>query len=1006
MSRPDAPALISGQRTMTYGELNGTADAWAVGLRMSGLVRGDCVPILLPRSFDLVTALLAVLKTGAAYALLDPAWPTPRIIEVTEALGTRLLIARDGIADRVMLPVWSPPPSPVTAAARFRPPPVSDSDPCCVFFTSGTTGRPKGVLTTHRSIARLFQPNGFARFGADTVMPLAAATPWDAFALELWSVLLNGGTGAIVEEPYLSADCLRNTVSLYGADNVWLTSTLFNMIMDEDPDAFRGLKRVMIGGEQLSSSHVSQFLRRHPQTDLINGYGPVESTVFATTHRVIPADCQRPDGIPLGRPVTGTDVYVLSDDRICAVDEVGEICIAGDGLALRYLGDLALTEAKFTRLHLGGRAVRIYRTGDLGTWGTDGLLHFRGRADRQVKIRGYRVEPTEVERQVERLLPEVRACRVLARRDGSGAVSALVAFCVPTTPGDPLLDALPALRSALVPYHQPSALVSVETLPTTDRGKIDDQALLATAVLGGPAPDTPENSTPDRDPVIRLVGQTFGTVLGRAAVPPGVPFIELGGDSLGVGRVCARLAARLGRPVPVSAVYRYPTVSALAGWLSSRLGHSAQPGPNGATEVPLTPMQVVYLVRHLCDPGTGTGHCFLVWLLEGGVDKAALGLAVATVHQRHEPLRASYLPDPSPVARLTDVAAPALVALAQQPSVEAATAALRAELAGPLDLACGEVWRAALIPVGDGHSALFGCAVHHIAFDGRSEAVLAADLATAYNQAREAGQRPALPRPVPPSLARAHQERASGTNPEDLADQRRYLATELAGVPVLRWPTAPTRRAPAAAESVTVSLDSAVVAQADALARDSAVTRFVVLLTCYANSLAEVTGQRDFAVGVPVAQRSAGCLEQAVGCHIAMACIRFRGAVLDRGPSAIRAAMQLVAQAFAAVDVPFADLLELISPPRTGRPPLYQTLFAVQDAASPQLGLAGLRTTFIRQPYRELPLELHAELWPQDDGGLRLTISFRPEVVAGTTAAELANCFCDHLDAICSASRS
>ncbi|WP_327233957.1 amino acid adenylation domain-containing protein [Streptomyces sp. NBC_01317] len=1004
-ARPDAVALAGAARpNMTYGELDRTADAWAARLMAAGVGPGSLVPVLLPRGPELVVALLAVLKAGAAYAPLDPDWPARRLREAMADLEAPLVVARSaaGTPDGHGLPVWTPPTGPVAAPPGFRPAEVAGSDAACVFFTSGTTGRPKGVVTPHRATVRLFAPDTFAHFGAGTVTPLAAPPPWDAFSLELWSALLNGGRSVVVEEPYLSPAALRDGVSVHGTDTVWLTSSLFNMITDEDPAAFEGVRQVMIGGERLSTAHVRRFLLRHPGIVLLNGYGPVESTVFATTHRITPADCDLPGGIPLGRPVPGTGVHVLDGTRVCAVGETGEICVAGEGLALRYLGDPALTEAAFTRVTIDGETLRVYRTGDLGVWGADGLLHFRGRADRQVKIRGHRVEPAEVERQVERCLPAVRTCRVLARKDAAGTAQELVAFCVPAEPGDRLEGAAAALAEVLVSYQRPSRVVAVDALPLTARGKLDERALLGMASAGpaiGPGSDVgggdAVGSGDLADPAVRAVAETFAAVLGRANVPLDTPFVALGGTSLGAGRVCARLAARLHRPVPVATLYERPTVAALAHWLRTTPPPDDLPeAPPETGDTPLTPLQTVYLTRQLLAPSDLTAHCVLAWLVEGDLDTAALETAVAETHRRHESLSAAYVLDPAPYALLVDAPPPLVEILPRENTVDSAVSAARAALSGELEPEQGELWRTVLAPVAGGRASVFGVVVHHIAFDGWSESVLARDLAAAYNAAKGGGR---TAEPAPPSLAVIHQDRARYRRQTASAAHEDYVRGELTGVPDLRWPAGPPDRATGGPGRVDAPLSSAVLAGVDDLAREAGVTRFAVLLSNWAAALAEVTGRRDFAVGVPVAQRDGARLDGVVGCHIGMLCLRLRGAALGGGTDAVREASRITARALAAQDVSLGDILSLTGRPRTGRPPLYQVLFALQDNAVPRLELAGVRTDFLRQPYLDLPLELHTELWPDERGGLRVEVSFRPEAVAETTAQEIAKRFTDRL---------
>lgn len=978
--QPDAIALIAADRRLSYAELDHRSDAWAARLEADGVQPGDLVPIALPRSFELIITLLAVLKLGAVYALVDPGMPERRLREQLAQLQAGLVIcAPDELVD-LGLPRWHPPTGSVAAPLDFRMREVTGEHPCCVFFTSGTTGRPKGVLSSHRATSRLFGSGAVIPTGARIVMPLASPTGWDAFSLELWAVLLSGGSSVIVVDPYLSVAELSRSIRVDRVNTAWLTSSLFNMLVDEAVDAFTGIEHVLIGGERVSPAHVRRFLERHPTVRLTNGYGPVESTIFATSHRITIADCDRFPQLPLGRPVPGTEILVLNADRYCDVDEVGEICLAGDGLALGYLGDPELTAARFPVADVDGSGpIRLLRTGDLGRWDRDGLLHFDGRADRQIKVRGYRVEPAEVERQIEQLAPAVRRCRVVARRDEAGAVVELVAFCIPTAAGDPLDEVLDQLGHQLVRYQLPTRLVSVASFPLTAQGKLDEAALLRTL----PDPESVEVSTaPTDDPIELAVAETFGQVLGRA-VPPDRSFFELGGDSLAAGRVCARLAARLSRPVPISWFYQQSSVTGLAAALRSSTDQEVPPmlPTVDPAQVPVNPMQLVLLLRELVDPDGRTNHCLVSWLVRGPLDTDRLTAAIAAVHARHPTLRAGYLLEPQPAACPVEIEPPPLLILDPQPSVDAAVTALRTELAAELFVAEGEVWRVALVPVAGTDQAVFGCVIHHVAFDGWSESVLAEDLSLGYLS-------PSIPKPDPPTLVASHTEYRLRTAHGEAAGGLAAISSELAGVPPIRWPLADRTADHAAGLSqVQAALDPAFVAAIDAVAGELGVTRFVVLLAHWGRALAEVTGQTDFAVGVPIAQRFTADLELAIGCHLSMACIRFRDAALVADPAmSIGRTAGIVTAAFAAQDLSIAELLRQATPSDSTRPPIFQTLFAVQDNPLPRLELPGIHTEFLRQPYLDLPLELHAEIWPTETDGLHIVLTYQPRLVAEDTA--------------------
>jgi D-alanine--poly(phosphoribitol) ligase subunit 1 len=489
--QPRATALISDGQRISFATFDAAARTYAAALARRGVGPGQVIPLVMPRSVQLVALQLAVLKCGAAYAGLDPRWPAERLRTIIGQISPPVVISTmpGNFGDAI---IYRPPAEELaTAAARsgaLRPAPltptVEPDAPATVFFTSGTTGHPKGVVVPHRAVTRLFGPGRLAGFGPGHATPQVAPVPWDMYAFELWGQLTTGGTTVIVDGDHLLPGRLRDLVRADGVDVLWLTTSLFNLFVDEDLDCFAGLERIFTGGEKLSPGHVRRFLARHPGIALRNAYGPAENCMLSTLRLLSAEDCDVPGGVPLGSAVPGTEVMVLdTDGTICPPAEVGEICTAGQGLACGYLGNPELTAARFPTVDIDGTPTRIYRTGDMGMRDDAGIFHFRGRRDRQIKISGYRVELAEIE-VVVRGLPGVRDCVVVPVTAPDGQVTRLALFYLshPDWIDDDRTDSDPlAVRSQLVDllpgYLMPGSVRWLTRFPLTANGKLDGAAL-------------------------------------------------------------------------------------------------------------------------------------------------------------------------------------------------------------------------------------------------------------------------------------------------------------------------------------------------------------------------------------------------------------------------------------------------------------------------------------------------------------------------------------------------
>ncbi|MEV7601136.1 amino acid adenylation domain-containing protein [Kitasatospora sp. NPDC089797] len=572
-AHPDRVALShqapDGQRReLSYRELSEQADRLAHHLLALGAGPDRLVGVCLERGPRAITALLAVLKAGAAYVPLDPDYPADRLGYMVEDTGMRLLITEERLRDRL----------PGTAArlvdldrdaeeiaARPATAPGAAPHPdhlAYVIYTSGSTGRPKGVLTTHRAVVRLVHGTDFTDIGPDSTVAQFASLSFDASTLEVWAALLRGARLA-VHPPRLPTPAELGTfLKEQQVTHLWLTAGLFHQVVDERPDAFADLRQLIAGGDRLSPEHCAEVLAAHPGLRLTNGYGPTEATTFTTTHDLArdPAADRTGGPVPLGAPVPNTRVYVLTDTLAPApVGVPGELYIAGPGLARGYHGRPGLTAERFTADPYGGPGERMYRSGDLVSWRADGVLEFLGRTDGQVKIRGFRIETGEVEAALV-THPAIADAAVLPHTEDGRTV--LVGYLVPAGgAAAPDATALRAHLAATLPGHMlPAAFVPLTALPLTANGKVDRRALPAPAErLGtGGGHQAPSTATEE------LIAEIWQELLGVAEVGVHDDFFVLGGDSLLSLRTVSRINAVFGTGLSPRALFERPTVAGTA----------------------------------------------------------------------------------------------------------------------------------------------------------------------------------------------------------------------------------------------------------------------------------------------------------------------------------------------------------------------------------------------------------------------------------------------------------
>lgn len=549
-------------RTVTYSQLWSASSNVARALETRGIGRGHRVGCNVARSADTPALLLGILRAGAAYVSIG-ADPAAGGEPVRFAILDLLIGPKGGGPDLGSGATVTPQELLQPCEASPQPVAVSPDDTACLFFTSGTTGVPKGSVIPHRAIVRLVKEPEFARFDKGTIQLQLAPAAFDASTLEIWGPLANGGTVVFAPERELSLSETGRLIETERINTLWLTAGLFHLFADVADPWLKGVHTLITGGDVISPVKARKILQRFPQLRLINGYGPTENTTFSCCHPISPADF---DGtsIPIGTPIRGTEVQVLgSCGGLLPPGCIGEICLGGDGLFLGYLTD-GESPRGWAVTHPEGQGV-LYRTGDYGFWNEEGALIFCGRRDRQVKIRGFRIELDAIERRLA-TLPGVSQLVVEVDRSEPLHPSVIAHYVAEpgTFTGESAL--LQAARSVLPGYQVPTRWVRYSALPLTVHGKIDRVALLRNSHVTTAAP---ADSALDTE-IERTIAAIWENLLEGVSITAQSDFFAAGGDSLLAMRAIMEMEIGFGTPIPLRLLFQARTPRALAACLSRR----------------------------------------------------------------------------------------------------------------------------------------------------------------------------------------------------------------------------------------------------------------------------------------------------------------------------------------------------------------------------------------------------------------------------------------------------
>ena len=1001
----DRAAVRDAGRDLTYGDLASAAAAIARAVRGVGQSRPGRVGLVFDHGAPMVGGMLGVLGAGGAYVPLDPRHPRERLrftagdadLDCLLADQANAALARElaGPRRRVVLAEDA-----LARGGDPEPVPVEPDAVAYLLYTSGSTGRPKGVVQSHRNVGRHADNYaGALGLNPDDRLTLLASYTHDAAVVDVFGALLHGAT---------LFPCDLTNDGLDGLE-AWMESRL-PTIYHSTPTVFRAflrgrrgrapfasVRRVVLGGEAAGPPDLALF-RAHfpPAASLVNGLGATEST-FHLMH-VTDAEAAV-DGrvLPVGEPLDGIDV-VLLDDRGRPTDLRGEIAVRGDGLALGYWRQPDLTAAAFVP-DPDGWGGRLYRTGDVGHRRADGRYVFEGRRDLQVKVRGVRVELGEVEAALA-AHPAVRDSAALLFEPAPGE-AAIAAYYVPReAPGPATADLSRHLRETLPAAMVPAALVRLDALPLTASRKLDRRALPLPTLGAGLA-----GFVPPRSPLEEDLATLWRDVLAVERVGVHDSFFDLGGHSLKATRLVSRIRDVLGVEVPLRTVFEAPTVAQLAESVAAaRRAEDARPQEpirrqarpaSGEMRFPASFAQQRLFFLHQLQPDSPAYVLSGGIRMQGDLDEAALRGALERIASRHEALRTRFATvDGDLVQVVAPEARPPFETVDARDAArpEARLAAIAAEEARrPFALEEGPLLRVKLVrTAADEHVLLIS--LHHIVADGWSLGVFVRELAAHYRAAREG--RPSLVAELPVQYgdfaAWQRSELAGGRLETDLAFWRETLGPE---PPVLELPK--DRGRPAAAgwrgRAHALSIPTETVERLHDLCRAQAVTPFMALFAAFAAVLARHTGQDDLVVGTPVANRHRGEVEGLIGFFVNALPLRVDLSGDPTFVELLRRVREAALSAYAHQDVPLERLASALGLPRDlARNPLFQTVFALQNAPREALELPGLRTSPFRRDVTATRFDLEALLFESEDGLHGLIVYaedlFSPEWVARLAA--------------------
>lgn len=912
-------ALSDAYGSMSYKELNQKANRVAHHLQKLGVKQGDPVGISMDRSKNLIVGLLAILKAGGVYVPIDQNYPLDRKTMMIEDSQIKILLTQEDLYDRFPfkhLRLFCLDAEDVTKEKSSNLNlPIQALDLAYICYTSGSTGRPKGVEIYHRGVIRQsINTDWMIVKPSDRVLNISNIS-FDATTSEIWGALLNGACLCIYSSFDFSPELIGHFLKSQNITHAIFTARLFNILVDYQLESLKGLKLLISAGEAMSVYHAKKAFLTLPSCRVTNGYGPTENTVCTTLYTISNVeDIEK--GVPIGKAVANTDVYILSPERKpVEVGETGELYAGGDGVARGYLNREDLTKEKFIPNPFGEGT--LYRTGDLAAFLPDGNILFQGRIDTQVKIRGYRIELEEIE-EVFRKHPDISDCVVIAKEFGAGE-KRLIAYAQPEKGKVLSAEFLREYaREHLPTFMIPSFFVSLDHIPVTATGKVDQKA------LPSPTIGVDEKITYNTD-TERTLAHIWREVLHLDHLTPHDHFLKIGGDSISAMQIISRINKELQIAGSIHMLFDYPIFRDFASHIESQkeMCTGSIPKRKEHSPIPLSLNQESLWILEQLHPMSPLYIISLGLCWEKKLDLKRLQKSLNKMVKRHEILRTRF-EDGKQWIEEKGVDAWSEIDLSHEDNAEKKALALLEERARlGMDLSKLPLLEMLVIKI---HSERYLglLRIHHIIFDGWSTKPFFEELMETH---------PVTELPIQYGDFALWQKEYLETD-----EARRHLdywKNQLRGCPdllELPWDKPRPTAFSGKGDLVTLNLPRELSSSLNRLVKEQQSTLFSILLTTYIILLHRYSRSDDILVGTPFANRNQKELYDQIGFFVQMLVIR---SSIEKNLSfseLLKKTSQTISDALKNAGIPFEKIVEEINPQRNASyNPLFQVGFTLEN---------------------------------------------------------------------------